>query len=175
MKIQSKKLPHKNEQITAPEVRLVDPEGKMLGVVSLSQAIIRAKDMGLDLVEIDPNSVPPVCKILDCGKHLYDRKKKSQTSKKKNKSIEVKEIKFRPNTGAHDLGFKTKAIEKFLKRGEKVKISLKFKGREISHHEIGMELINNVIASVAEHGAVESEPRIENFQITAVLVAKKPQ
>ena len=146
----------------------------MLGVMSLTQALSAAKEQSLDLVEIDPNSTPPVCKIMDCGKHLYDLKKKSQEAKKKTKIIELKEIKFRPNTGSHDLNFKIKAIEKFLIRGEKVKISLKFKGREISHHEIGMKLITDVIEQVAPHGTVESEPKIENFQITTVLVAKKP-
>jgi translation initiation factor IF-3 len=174
LKINSKKLPNRNEQITASEVRVIDQDGKMLGVLSLTEALMKARSENLDLMEIDPNSVPPVCKILDSGKHLYDLKKKSQNLKKKNKVIELKEIKFRPNTGAHDLNFKIKAIEKFLKRGEKVKISLKFKGREISHHEIGMELINKVIESVLEYGSVESPPKIENFQITAVLVTKKP-
>lgn len=173
MKSKSKKLPNKNEQITASEVRVINHEGKMLGVLPLSQALAKAAEFSLDLVEIDPNSTPPVCKILDCGKHLYDLKKKSQNAKKKTKAAELKEIKFRPNIGSHDLNFKTKAIEKFLKKGEKVKISLRFKGREISHNEIGMELINKVIESVSEYGAVEAEPKIENFQITAVLVAKK--
>ena len=102
-------------------------------------------------------------------------RKKHKVQRKKSKAIEVKEIKFRPNIGAHDLNFKIKAIEKFLKKGEKVKISLRFKGREISHHELGTELINTVIERVAEYATVESEPKIENFQITTVLVAKKAQ
>lgn len=146
----------------------------MLGILSLEEALMKAKADNLDLVEIDPSSNPPVCKILDCGKHLYDLRKKSQNAKKKTKTAELKEIKFRPNIGKHDLDFKIKAIEKFLKKGEKVKISLRFKGREISHHELGMELINNVIEELSEYASVEAAPKIENFQITALLVAKKP-
>ncbi len=151
----------------------MDHDGEMLGVMSYSQAMIKAAEHGLDLVEIVPNAEPPVCKILDFGKHLYDLKKKTQNAKKKTKVIDIKEIHVRPNIGAHDLNFKLRSLEKFIQRGEKVKIMLRFKGREMSHSEIGEQLVKDILEKVSAFAVPEMEPKLENYQITTVLVAKK--
>lgn len=161
-----------NEKITSPEVRLVDSESEVLGVFSTHEAIKKASELGLDLVEVSPNATPPVCKMMDFGKYRYDNKKKHQQSKKKQKTADVKEIRFRPNIGQHDLQVKINQITKFLKNKEKVKLTLRFRGREIAHHNIGMEIINTAIQAVSEISQVESPPKIEGKQIIALLVAK---
>jgi len=148
---------------------LVDQNGEMLGVVKLQDAIFRATSQGLDLVEISPNSEPPVCKILDFGKFKYEAKKKKQLAKKKQKNIELKEIKLRPNIGDNDLNIKIKQITKFLNEGHKVKITVRFRGREITHNELGINLANSIMESTTEVAKAELEPKIEGKQVAMVL------
>ena len=141
----------------------------MLGVVKLQDAIFRATSQGLDLVEISPNSEPPVCKILDFGKFKYEAKKKKQLAKKKQKSVELKEIKLRPNIGDNDLNIKIKQMTKFLNEGHKVKITVRFRGREITHNELGINLANSIMERTTEVAKAELEPRIEGKQVAMVL------
>lgn len=126
----------------------------------------------MDLVEVSPNATPPVCKMMDFGKYRYDSKKKAQKSKKKQKTSDVKEIRLRPNIGEHDLNVKINHVKKFLKNKEKVKITLRFRGREITHHQIGLSIVNNVINAVSDISQVDSAPKIEGRQIIAVIIAK---
>jgi translation initiation factor IF-3 len=165
-------LPRVNEKITNSEVRLVDQDGAVLGITPTYKAIEKAKLAGMDLVEVSPNVTPPVCKMMDFGKYRYDTKKKMQQSKKKQKTAETKEIRLRPTIGAHDLQIKITQIHKFLTSKEKVRLSLRFKGREITHHELGLNIVNNVINSVSDVSAVESPPKIEGKQILCLLVPK---
>lgn len=144
----------------------------MVGVVSLDTAIDRAKTVGLDLVEISPTADPPVCKILDFGRFKYDAKKKQQSAKKKQKVVEIKEIKLRPNIGDHDLEVKIRSIQKFITAGEKVKITLRFRGREMAHQDIGMNVVQKILAVTAEIAQPETQPKIEGNQILTILVAK---
>ncbi len=144
----------------------------MIGVVPIQVALEHARNAKLDLVEVSPTASPPVCKILDFGKFKYESKKKLQQAKKKQKVVDIKEIKLRPNIGAHDLEIKLKQIKKFIAEGEKVKITLRFKGREITHNEIGMAVVQRVVASAADVAATETAPRIEGNQITTMLIAK---
>jgi len=132
----------------------------------------KAKLAGMDLVEVSPNASPPVCKIMDFGKYRYDNKKKMQQSKKKQKTAETKEIRLRPTIGANDLKIKTAQIHKFLSNKEKVRLSLRFKGREITHHELGLNIVNTVINDVSDVSAVEAPPKIEGKQILCLLVPK---
>jgi len=148
---------------------LVDQNGEMLGVVKLQDAIFRATSQGLDLVEISPNSEPPVCKILDFGKFKYEAKKKKQLAKKKQKSVELKEIKLRPNIDDNDLNIKIKQMTKFLNEGHKVKITVRFRGREITHNELGINLANSIMERTTEVAKAELEPRIEGKQVAMVL------
>jgi len=145
----------------------------VLGVVPTHEAIEMAKKAGgLDLVEVSPNAEPPVCKMMDFGKYRYDNKKKTQQSKKKQKTADLKEIRLRPNIGDHDLKVKINHILKFIKNGEKVKLTLRFKGREITHHDLGMNIVNATIEAVSEVAQVESPPKTEGKQIMVMLVAK---
>lgn len=150
----------------------MDQEGTVLGVVQTREAIAQARALNLDLVEVSTNAKPPVCKFMDFGKYRYDSKKKMQLSKKKQKTADTKEIRLRPNIGSHDLQIKIAQIQKFLKNKEKVKLTLRFKGREITHHELGLNIVNTVIEAVSELSTVESAPKIEGKQIIALLVAK---
>ncbi len=144
----------------------------MVGIVDLKDALDKASSSQLDLVEVSPGASPPVCKILDFGKYKYDAKKKLQQAKKKQKLIAVKEIKLRPNIGTHDLEVKLKHIKKFIAEGEKVKITLRFKGREISHRDLGMNLINKILVDTEDIAQAESKPKVEGKQIIAMLVPK---
>lgn len=151
---------------------MVDEDGTMLGVVSTHQAILKATSKGLDLVEVSPNATPPVCKILDFGKFKYEAKKKKQLAKKKQKTIELKEIKLRPNIGENDLLIKIRHIRKFLEDGHKVKITVRFRGREITHHELGMDLANKILEEINDLGKAELGPKVEGKQVLMVLVVK---
>lgn len=153
-------------------MRLVDQESNVLGVLPTVDAIEKARSSGMDLVEVSPNATPPVCKMMDFGKYRYDSKKKVQKSKKKQKTADVKEIRLRPNIGDHDLNVKINHVKKFLKNKEKVKITLRFRGREITHHQLGLEIVNKVITSVSDMSQVDTPPKIEGRQIIAVIVAK---
>lgn len=162
-----------NREIRVPEVRLIDENGEQVGIVKTSDALQRAKDAGLDLIEFSPNAKPPVCKILDYGKYKFDQKKKSREQKKKQKIIHIKEIKFRPKIDQHDYNFKVNHIRKFIEHGDKVKVTMMFRGREIVHHNLGMQLMKKVAAELEELTVIEKEPKLEGRNITMVLAPAK--
>ena len=158
-----------NEAIESPELRLIGAEGENIGVVSPQKALILADEAGLDLVEISPNATPPVCKIMDFGKYKYEQQKRESEARKKQKVIEVKEIKFRPGTDTHDYDVKMRNVFKFLENGDKVKITLRFRGREMAHQNLGRELLERVAEDVQEMGKVENIPKMEGRQITMMI------
>ena len=164
-----------NEDIIALQVRLVGSDGKQVGVVGKSEALARARNEGLDLVLIAPDSQPPVCKILDYGKHIFDQKKNKAAQRKKQKRSQIKEQKFRPNTDTGDYNIKLNRLEKFLGEGDKVKVSLRFRGREMTHPEIGMELMDRVANDLSERATVEYPAKMEGQQITMIMAPRKRQ
>lgn len=170
----SREGPRANEQIDAPEIRLIDYTGDNLGVVPIGEALARAEEVGLDLVEISPNAEPPVCKILDYGKLKYEEQKKRNVARKKQKIIEVKEIKFRPNTDTHDYDVKMRSVFKFLEGGDKVKVTLRFRGREMAHQNLGRDLLERVAEDVKEVGKVENMPKLEGRQMV-MMIGPLPQ
>jgi translation initiation factor IF-3 len=153
-------------------VRLVDAEGEMVGVVSLRDALFAAEEAGLDLVEVSPNADPPVCKILDYGKYKYEAQKKANEARKKQKIIEVKEIKLRPNIDEHDYDIKMKAMRRFLEEGDKVKVTMRFRGREMAHQDIGMNVLVKVRDTLEDLGKVEQMPKLEGKQMIMVLAPR---
>jgi translation initiation factor IF-3 len=153
-------------------VRCVGPDGDMLGVLSLHEALARAEEYGLDLVEVSPNADPPVCKILDFGKFKYEAQKKKNEAKKKQKVIEVKEIKMRPNIDDHDYQTKMRAVNRFLEDGDKVKLTMRFRGREMAHQEIGLNVLKRVQDELAEVAKVESYPKLEGRQMIMVVAPR---
>ncbi|HKQ94565.1 MAG TPA: translation initiation factor IF-3 [Aestuariivirgaceae bacterium] len=161
-----------NDRIDAREILLIDEKGQKVGVMSPKQALAMAEQAGLDLVEISPGTQPPVCKILDYGKYKYQAQKKANEARKKQKVIEIKEIKIRPNIDTHDYSVKMKAIRRFFEEGDKVKVTLRFRGREMAHQELGFELLQQVKTDTAEIAKVESEPRFEGRQVVMVLAPK---
>ncbi|APX90673.1 translation initiation factor IF-3 [Brevirhabdus pacifica] len=161
--------PRVNERIRAPEIRLIGAEGENLGVVTPSRAMELAEDAGLDLVEISPNAAPPVCKIMDFGKFKYEQQKRESEARKKQKTIEVKEVKFRPNTDTHDYEVKMRNVFRFLEAGDKVKITLRFRGREMAHQNLGRELLERVAEDVKELGKVENMPKMEGRQMIMMI------
>jgi translation initiation factor IF-3 len=158
-----------NDRIRAPEIRLIGPEGENLGVVTPARALQLAEEAGLDLVEISPNATPPVCKIVDYGRFKYDQQKREAEARKKQKVIEVKEIKFRPGTDIHDYQVKMRSVVKFLENGDKVKVTLRFRGREMAHQQLGLDLLNRVAEDVAEIGKVENMPKLEGRQMVMMI------
>jgi translation initiation factor IF-3 len=164
--------PRVNQEITAPRVRLVDADGEMVGVVTRREALDLAIEANLDLVEVSPNAEPPVCKILDNGKYKYELQKKKNEAKKKQKIIEIKEIQIRPMIDSNDFDVKRRAAERFLKEGNKVKVTMRFRGREISHQEIGMAVINRFKDTFEELAKVETAPRFEGKQMHMILAPK---
>ena len=164
--------PRSNRDIRIPKVQLIDAEGQNLGVVATEQALKMAEEAGLDLVEISPNAEPPVCKILDLGKLKYANQKKAAEARKKQKIVEVKEIKMRPNIDTHDYEVKMKAMGRFFEEGDKVKITLRYRGREMAHQEIGTKLLDKVKADVAEYAKVEQDARFEGRQVVMVLAPR---
>ncbi|KPF86797.1 translation initiation factor IF-3 [alpha proteobacterium AAP38] len=164
--------PRINREINVRSVRLVDAEGEMVGVVSLRDALIAAEDAGLDLVEVSPNADPPVCKILDYGKYKYEAQKKANEARKKQKIIEVKEIKLRPNIDEHDYEIKMKAMRRFLEEGDKVKVTMRFRGREMAHQDIGMAVLVKVREALDDLGKVEQMPKLEGKQMIMVLAPR---
>ncbi|KXV19113.1 translation initiation factor IF-3 [Gluconobacter oxydans] len=164
--------PRVNEEIRVPQVRLIDEEGEMQGVMTTRDALMRAFSVGLDLLEISPTAVPPVVKILDYGKFKYEQQKKKNEARKKQKVIEIKEVKVRPGTGEHDFQTKLKAIHSFLDEGDKVKISLRFKGREMAHQELGIKMLERIRQEVEEKAKVEQMPRLENRQMLMVIAPR---
>ena len=161
-----------NDDIGSPQVRLIDAEGENRGVVSKVEALELAVDSGLDLVEISPHADPPVCKILDYGKYKYEAQKRKNEARKKQKVIEVKEIKMRPNIDVHDYDVKMRSIHKFLGEGDKVKVTLRFRGREMAHQELGMQLLERVRDELEELAKVEQLPKLEGRQMVMVMAPK---
>jgi translation initiation factor IF-3 len=164
--------PRANEEIRVPRVRLIDAAGENVGVVAIDKALAAAAAAGLDLVEISPNADPPVCKILDYGKFKYEAQKKANIARKNQKVIEVKEIKMRPGIDEHDYQVKLRAMHRFFEEGDKVKVTLRFRGREMAHQDIGADLLRRVQDDLAEQAKVESFPRLEGKQMTMVMAPK---
>jgi translation initiation factor IF-3 len=164
--------PRANEEIRVPRVRLIDASGENVGVVSIDKALAAAAAAGLDLVEISPNADPPVCKILDYGKFKYEAQKKANIARKNQKVIEVKEIKMRPGIDEHDYQVKLRAMQRFFEEGDKVKVTLRFRGREMAHQDIGVQVLKRVQDDLAEQAKVESFPRLEGKQMTMVMAPK---
>jgi translation initiation factor IF-3 len=162
-----------NGEITAPEIRLVGIENEPLGIVSLAEAMKMAEEAEVDLVEIAPVAQPPVCRLMDYGKYKYRESKKQHEAKLKQKQIQVKEVKFRPGTDEGDYQVKLRNLIRFLSEGDKAKITLRFRGREVTHQEIGLRLLKRVEADLAEYGAVEQFPKMEGRQMIMVLAPKK--
>jgi len=162
-----------NEQIEVPEVRLIDDAGEMLGVVTLREALTRAEDLGLDLVEVSPTAEPPVCKILDYGKFKYEAQKKANAARKKQRVIEVKEIKMRPSIDDNDYNIKMRKIFSFLEEGDKVKVTMRFRGRELAHQDIAMRVLTRVRDQVGELAKIEQFPRMEGRQMVMVMAPSK--
>ena len=163
------KGPRSNNRITSREVQVIASDGENLGILNLNDAISRAKDQNLDLIEIAPNAIPPVCKIMDMGKYKYDAQKKANKAKKKQKKIELKEIKLRPVTEVHDYSFKIKNAQKFLAKGDKVKFTIRFKGRELQHSSLGSELMEKIKLDMQTIGKVELQPKFEGKQMVMVI------
>ncbi|MDB5538722.1 MAG: translation initiation factor [Devosia sp.] len=164
--------PQSNEDISSPDVQLIDGEGANRGVVRTREAIAEAQEQGLDLVIISPNSTPPVAKMLDLGRFKYAAQKKAAEARKKQKVIEVKEIQLRPNIDTHDYETKMKAVHRFLEEGDRVKVTMRFRGREMAHQELGMQLLVKVQNELEAKAKVESSPRSEGRQMVIVLAPK---
>ncbi|MGO8756235.1 MAG: translation initiation factor IF-3 [Gallionellaceae bacterium] len=172
MGIAQEKAQRLNEQITAPKVRLVGVEGEQIGIVAVAEALRLSEEAELDLVEIAPMAEPPVCRIMDYGKFKYAESKKQHEAKLKQKQIQIKEVKFRPSTDEGDYNIKLRNLIRFLGEGDKTKITLRFRGREIAHQELGMRLMERVRTDLDEHGAVEQFPKMEGRQMVMVLAPK---
>jgi translation initiation factor IF-3 len=167
-----KEGPRVNGEINVPQIQLIDQDGQNRGAVDTDTAVAMAEEVGLDLVEIAPNSSPPVAKIMDYGKYKYQAQKKAAEARKKQKTIEVKEIKMRPNIDTHDYDVKMRAIRRFFEEGDKVKVTLRFRGREMAHQELGMQLLYRVRDEVDEIAKVEAEPKLEGRQMIMVLAPR---
>ena len=163
------KGPRSNNRINSPEVQVIGSTGENLGIINTNKAISMAKEEGLDLIEIAPNAKPPVCKIIDMGKYKYDAQKKANKAKKKQKKIELKEIKLRPVTETHDYNFKLKNAQKFLSKGDKVKFTIRFKGRELQHSNLGYDLMNKIQEDIKLVGKVEMDPKFDGKQMIMVI------
>ena len=164
--------PRVNNEIDSRTVRLVDENGEMVGVVSLREGLEMAREAGLDLVEVSPNADPPVCKILDFGKFKYESQKKKNEARKKQKVIEVKEIKLRPNIDDNDYMVKMRSMKKFLEEGDKVKVTLRFRGREMAHQDLGMKVLDRVRQELDELAKVEQFPKMEGRQMVMVMAPR---
>ncbi|MEM9779832.1 MAG: translation initiation factor IF-3 [Pseudomonadota bacterium] len=161
--------PRVNRRIRSTEIRLIGAEGENLGVQTPNRAMELAEDAGLDLVEISPNANPPVCKIMDFGKFKYEQQKKESEARKKQKIIEVKEVKFRPNTDTHDYDVKMRNVTKFLGNGDKVKVTLRFRGREMAHQDLGRRLLERVADDTVDLGKIETMPKMEGRQMVMMI------
>jgi len=161
--------PKSNNRISAPEVQVIGSDGDNLGILNTNEAISIAKEQGLDLIEISPNAKPPVCKIIDMGKFKYDAQKKANVAKKKQKIVLLKEIKMRPVTETHDYDFKVKNAKKFLGKGDKVKFTIRFKGRELQHSHLGRELMDKIKVDMKDIGKVELHPKFDGKQMIMVI------
>ena len=164
--------PRVNREIDARNIRLVGADGEMIGVVSLREGLTMAEEAGLDLVEVSPNADPPVCKILDFGKFKYESQKRKAEARKKQKVIEIKEIKLRPNIDDNDYNIKMRSMIKFLEEGDKVKVTLRFRGREMAHQDLGVKVLDRVRGDLDEMGKVEQFPKMEGRQMVMVIAPK---
>ena len=171
--MQKKNLHQINGEITASEVRLTDATGTPVGIVSLHEAITSAEEANLDLVEISPNAEPPVCRVMDYGKYIFEKSKKDKEQRQKNKQVQLKEIKFRPGTDEGDYQVKLRNLTRFIEDGNKVKVTLRFRGREMAHQNLGTKLLNRIKADLVELTNVESFPSMEGRQMVMVLAPKK--
>lgn len=171
--IAQEKTQRVNDEITTPEIRLVGEEGEQLGIVSVRQALALAEEAELDLVEIAPMAQPPVCKIMDFGKFKYQESKRAHEAKLKQKQVQVKEVKFRPGTDENDYQIKLRNVIKFLGEGDKAKITLRFRGREMAHQEIGMRMLERIKGDLLEQAQVEQFPKMEGRQLIMVLAPSK--
>lgn len=165
--------PRINDSIRVPEIRLIGADGENVGVVSPDRGLRMAEDAGLDLVEISPNASPPVCKIMDYGKFKYEQQKRESEARKKQKTIDVKEVKFRPNTDTHDYDVKMRNVTRFLEAGDKVKVTLRFRGREMAHQNLGRDLLERVAADVEGLGKIENMPKMEGRQMVMMIGPSK--
>ena len=172
MQMPVKSGPRYDNFIQSPKVRVIDHEGENLGVMYTREAIEQAQELGLNLVEVSPNADPPVCKFLDVGKHRYEAQKKANLARKTQKTQDIKEVKMRPNIDTHDYDVKMRNVNKFIENGDKVKITLRFRGREMAHQQIGMDLLRRVQEDIAEIAKVEAFPRLEGRQMLMVLAPK---
>ncbi len=163
----------KNNEIRVPRVRVIGSDGEMVGVLSRDEALAKAEEEGLDLVEIQPNADPPVCKIMDFGKFRFEQQKKANEAKKKTKQVEIKEMKFRPVTDEGDYQIKLRNMRRFLEEGDKIKVNIRFRGREMSHQELGREMANRIEADLGEDIVIESRPRLEGRQMVMMIAPKK--
>jgi len=164
--------PRVNEEIRVREVHLIDKDGGNLGNIPIADALAKAQEAGLDLVEISPNATPPVCKLLDYGKYKYQEQKKAAEARKKQKVVEVKEVKFRPMIDDHDYDVKMRSMQRFFEEGDKVKVTLRFRGREMAHQELGTQLLNRVKDDTAKMAKVEMDGRLEGRQMVMVLAPR---
>ncbi|MEO8804275.1 MAG: translation initiation factor IF-3 [Rudaea sp.] len=167
------KINRKNSEIRVPQVRVIDANGEQAGVLSREDALALAAEAGLDLVEIQPNAEPPVCRIMDFGRFKFDQQKKAHAAKRKSKQVEIKELKFRPSTEDGDYAVKMRNLRRFLENGDKVKIVVRFKGREMAHTELGEAMVKRIQADVIEEAAIESFPRFEGRQMVMMIAPKK--
>ncbi|HKQ81343.1 MAG TPA: translation initiation factor IF-3 [Steroidobacteraceae bacterium] len=163
----------RNEDITSPQLRIIDAAGNQAGVMSRAEALQMAEQAGLDLVEVSPMAEPPVCRIMDFGKFLFEQNKKAHAAKRKQKQIQIKEVKFRPGTEEGDYQVKLKNLIRFLTEGDKAKITLRFRGREMAHQEIGRELLSRVQQDLSAYGQIESNPMMEGRQMVMLIGPKK--
>lgn len=167
------KRPSINGEIEASEIRLIGASGEQIGIVKIADALSKAVELDMDLVEIVADSVPPVCRLMDYNKHLFEAKKKKAEQKKKQRQVQIKEIKFRPTTEAGDYQVKLKKLISFLEEGDKVKVTLRFRGRELAHQELGMDLLKRVEKDLEDYGSLESEPNMDGKQMIMVIGQKK--
>ena len=171
--ISAEKEDRRNEEITAPRVRVIDAEGNQLGILLTREALAKAEEAGFDLVEVSPNADPPVCKIMDYGKFVYQKDKQQQAARRKQKQIQIKEVKFRPTTEEADYQTKMRALTRFLEEGDKIKITVRFKGREMAHQEIGMELIERLKTELDPVAQVEQFPKMEGRQMVMLMAPRR--
>ncbi|MCG8433416.1 MAG: translation initiation factor IF-3 [Gammaproteobacteria bacterium] len=169
----TEKRARRNDEITASQVRVVDAEGQQVGVLAINAALTMADEAELDLVEVSPNADPPVCRIMDYGKYLFELNKKAQSARRKQKQIHVKEVKFRPTTEESDYQVKLRNLKRFLTDGDKAKVTLRFRGREMLHQDIGKRILDRVREDLDELGVIEQEPKLEGRQMVMVLAPKK--
>ncbi|MDR3388760.1 MAG: translation initiation factor IF-3 [Rudaea sp.] len=169
----TEKTNRKNAEIRVPQVRVIDAEGEQAGVLTRDEALAMAQDAGMDLVEIQPNADPPVCRIMDFGKFKFEQQKKAHAAKRKTKQVEIKELKFRPSTEDGDYNVKMRNLRRFLEEGDKVKIVVRFKGREMAHTELGEAMVKRIQADIVEDAVIESFPRFEGRQMVMMIAPKK--